>query len=307
MGENTIRKRIEAAAKSKIGLGELGDAWRVAHIAVTCANSAALAHRPEYGGRVRGAIGQQLKQGASKSARNGQPCDWATPCALDILFASQGKITGGLEVPKPWALSLRQEGRDLVIRVALFGMAASWAGEVADALVRGLRAGISDGKRRVPLEVSNRMITMQSGPPVSLPEDQLLMMEFISPLSLRSGGRAHRNPASLLSSLGNRISGLARWHGHALDISPAELKGAASRVGARASWEDARETGPIQAHSSRHGHVKKLQGSYGRLLLPAPGSLLARLLELGLDAQVGGRTTQGFGACEIFVLPPFEA
>ena len=144
----------------------------------------------------------------------------------------------------------------------------------------------------MPLDVSDREIAMQAGPGLRLPADRPLLLAFYTPLSLRAGRQAHAEPASLIASLGNRIAGLARWHGYRLELDRGRLKGEAARIGALAGWEDARQTPPIHARSSRNGHVRTVQGTYGRLILPAPGETLARLLELGADAQAGGRTTQ---------------
>ncbi len=93
------------------------------------------------GGRIRGALGNALKEGASEGAIERQKCDWDAPCALDIFFNCQGKITSRLEVPKPWALNCFVDNGDLMVNVCIFGIAGDWAGEVADALVRGLKNG----------------------------------------------------------------------------------------------------------------------------------------------------------------------
>ncbi len=298
-----IDRFLKNAAKEEDGPGFAGiaEAWQVTRIVVTVADAADLAADPGTGGRIRGALGHRLADGASEPARKGEPCDWSEPCAFDLLFRCQGRLTGRLELPRPWALSVSAlPGTDrLAVELPLFGIAGHWAGEIADALVRALRGRIGE---RSALQVLERRINVQEG--VSLPPPgRPLMLDFLSPLMLRQGRGFHARPDALLKSAGNRISGLARWHGRRLVPDVEAFLADIERLNEGAVWEDLSRAKGWSSHSSRQQQAKPMAGFLGRLLLPPPTKETAALLALAETAQAGSHSTQGLGRFRLTALP----
>lgn len=118
----------------------------MARVQVVCPGHGRLADHLGIPARVRGAWGRALARGASPEALAGGPCLWPAPCAYDLFFNTHDHLTARLALPKPYVLRLERVGRDLCVTLTLFGIAADWAGEAADALVRALRGGLDMGQ-----------------------------------------------------------------------------------------------------------------------------------------------------------------
>ncbi len=298
MLSDMIRTFLERAATTVGSVDELAARWQVTRIELSVVGGARLATDRAFGGRVRGALGHRLREGASAAARDGKACDWQAPCAYDVLFNTHGNITPRLEIPKPWALAVGGSGDDLAVSLYLFGIAGNWAGDVADALVRALCGGIG-GHR---LKVADRAVEVQRG--VAVPDPaRAVMLEFRTPLMLRQGREFHAKPDSLLKSIGNRISGLARWHGMALVPDRPGFLADVTRLSAGAVWEELARLPDWTSHSARQGRGKSMGGYLGRLLLPAPGQEVANLLAAGETAQAGSHSTHGLGRFRLYSLP----
>jgi hypothetical protein len=269
----------------------------MARVEVHCAGAAGLVQNPNAPGKIRGAWGRALAGAASTEALGGGPCRWSAPCAYDVFFNNQGRLTARLEIPKPYLITLDAVGDDLRVVLTIFGMAADWAGEAADGLVRALRAGLDSGGKRRPFTVANREIGMAGGIPTA-PLAAGASLRFRSPVALREGSRAHVEPAAMITSLANRVSGLARWHGVRLEIDAAALKAEAQRLGQAAEWVEA---APVAwrrgsaAQQRQHGMV----GLVGEMHLPPPSASVAALLSIGAVAHIGSRTTFGMGRYDL--------
>ena len=289
-----IRAFLAHGADHQASIEATAAAWRMARITVRCVGEGGLADHPAVGARVRGAWGRALSEGASAEALEGGPCPWPAPCAYDLFFNAQGHLTARLELPKPFVLSLEAEGRDLVVTLTLFGIAADWAGEAADALVRALRGGLDMGSdRRLALNLIRREVAVSEGLPLPEP-DQDIVLEFRTPLVLRQDQAAHADPASLITSLANRVSGLARWHGLCLDVPGPSLAVEAARLAAGARWHDPARQSWVRG-SKVQGRRMLVQGVSGRLTLPPAGKLVSALLAMGEHCHAGGRATSGMG------------
>ncbi len=295
---------LQQASQTPIALPALCETFETTSVDIHCSGAAQLAANPAIGGRVRGALGKQLELSASPGALAGTGCDWRAPCALDLLFVTHGHLTAGMEIPRPWALAILPRGDDLLVSLRLFGLAGNWAGEIADALVRALRQGLRRlTPRETGLRIIDRQIISQRGVAGVCPPGHSLMLETLTPLSLRHDRHTHADPGALVKSLGNRASGLARWHGVALALDSAALVAEAEALRKQALWEQSSRAGPWLGRSSRHPDTKKLDGISGRLLLPPPGPVARALLEIGTLVQAGGRTTHGMGRYALSVLP----
>jgi hypothetical protein len=101
-----------------------------------------------------------------------------------------------------------------------------------------VRGGLSDGQRgRHKLAVLERGLSTYALA-AQLPESPSpVMLEFKTPLMLRQGNETHHHPASLLKSMANRVSGLARWHGAALQLDGQSLAAEAEALAQTAQWE----------------------------------------------------------------------
>lgn len=271
-------------------------------VLLLCPGAATVAGNPNLPAKIRGAWGRRLAEGASDGALAGGPCNWPAPCAYDLFFNAQGRATSRLEIPKPFVLALDVAGHDLVVSLTLFGVAGDWAGEAADALVRALREGLDGGPERRALAVTSREIVAAQGlDAADLSAGALL--RFLSPVALRQGKRLHVEPASLLKSIANRISGLALWQGSALAIDPGALKAETEALGEAAEWSF--DSLPDWRRSSKAQNRRfAMRGALGELLLSPPSRSLAVLLRLGAEVHAGSHAALGMGRYQLLALQP---
>ncbi|WP_417847048.1 CRISPR system precrRNA processing endoribonuclease RAMP protein Cas6 [Thalassospira povalilytica] len=292
---SVVRGYVQGAQENRCVIEDIAAVWRMARIVLRCPNAAGLVQDPNTTAKIRGAWGRKLAEGASEEALAKRPCPWPAPCAYDLFFNTHGTLGGRMEIPKPFVLALDADGDDLVVGMTLFGIAADWAGEAADALVRALRHGLDQaGNKRHHLVVSHRDVEQSNGVPVPADMPGGARLVFISPVALRSGEELHVRPASLIKSLGNRVDGFARWHGMALDLDPHDFSRAAEDVGAYAQWEIQRV--PVW----RRGSVAQnrqigMAGVLGTLTLPPLPAFIAILVALGACTHAGSRAALGMG------------
>jgi hypothetical protein len=246
-------------------------------------------------GKVRGAWGDVLKDSASPRALAGEPCPWRPPCGLDVFFRAQGRLAGGLEIPKPFVIRVTYvpDKKLVVIELALFGL----AGEYAPAAVQSLAAALQHRLRwargqRAGCRVE--MLTLRQAGAVSpLEGEYKACLRFITPLSQRSGRESIVNPASLVTGLGGRLSGLARWHGVELAADFAAIKGIAQGL----QWEAQERDAPRWFRQSQRQGARgiPMSGFLGDIRLRGDLLALAPLLALGQRCHAGGRTSLGMG------------
>lgn len=292
-----LRAFLAAAPFGETDLPGLLDAWRVTRVRARCTGAGALAGNRNGANKIRGAWGRALAEGASVGAVERRECDWSAPCAYDLFFNPMGKLAARLDIPKPWVIALLPDGDDLIVELSLFGIAGDWAGEAADGLVRGLRRGLDGPNGARPFDVAERAIETAEGLPMAaLPLGARLA--FRTPLELRSGDDAHLRPASVIKSLANRVSGLARWHGLRLTLDPAALSAEAEMAGAAARWDEAAPT-PWRRGSKAQARRIPLAGRGGVLSLPITPPTITALLTFGAVAHAGGRVTLGLGRYDL--------
>lgn len=214
-GRGGLSQRLLQPART-VALTELPAEWFHSIVEVRCRGAAAWGADAQAAGKLRGTWGGQLKASASREAVAGEPCPWQPACAFDVFFRTQGWMTPGLEIPKPYALALLRDGQDLIVRLTLFGFASDWTEEATDALVRACRA--------VPgrLEVIDRRYWSEEALAEAAASESLVLA-FETPLEIRHKEGARADAAgssftlkSLVATLANRVSGLARWQDAAL-------------------------------------------------------------------------------------------
>lgn len=278
----------------RVPLADLPDRWFRQRVELLVAGHAAAVDDPALTGRLRGAWGRALMAGASAEALAGGPCPWDPPCALDPLFRDQGAITARLSVPKPYVLSARAYGADLLVALTLFGFACDWVEAAADALVAGLRHGAPPplGRPAVPL---GRRIVTEEAVPVPDADAGPAVLVFHTPVAFRSGAELTApNPRTLISGLGNRVSGLARWLDTGVEADWRALAEHADTLHADVSG--LRLAAWSRRSARQEGRAIPLGGWHGRMILSGDLDPVLPLLALGATCHAGSHAALGLGA-----------
>lgn len=275
-----------------VTLDRLAQRWFHHQIRVFCRRPKGLDLGPALPGRLRGGWGRQLMAGASAEALAGHPCHWQPPCAFDVLFRSRPNL-GGLEMPKPYVLTAEAMGEDIAVTLTLFGFATDWCDSAAEALVRALRQGITTGDGRcLPLEPIERAIA--AGEAVAVPEGaRRVVLRFATPLQLRRGEAMIAEGPALMSSLANRVSGLARWQDARADADWRGLKAAAAEL--RYDLSGLRPVVWQRKSSRQPGRALPMAGLTGAVTIEGALDPFLPLLALGETAHVGSHAAIGLG------------
>lgn len=206
-------------------------------------------------------------------------------------------LTKAMEVPKPMLIALTPAGGRLEVEIGLVGFASECLEETAAALVRAWRQRIPDvaGSR-----VVERLIWSSTG--VAVPEAEAVILEFTSPLEIRfkGDGPASAEAAlwSLFSSLGNRVSGLARWQDALIEADWPDLKARASglRLTCLATTSES-----WQRRSFRQDRRIPMQGDRPVLRLAGDLGPFLPWLALGTLTYVGSHAALGMGRYRLLV------
>lgn len=175
---------------------------------------AAFAADPGLPGRIRGALGERLKLSASEAAIAGQPCPWQPPCAFEVLWRKQGRMSAGLDHASPWVIGLDPVAGDLEVTLTLFGFANEFMAAASEAMTAALLGDVdwrgATGLFVPRLSILERQIgeaaAIEAPPPLDT-----LRLAMLSPLAL-TGADPRERPGSLVSGLARRLETLARWH-----------------------------------------------------------------------------------------------
>lgn len=291
---------------------ELSARWFQQTIEIRLPGLAAQAADPSLPGRIRGAWGRELMRAASAEALAGRPCPWSPPCALDVLFREQGRAAAGLPLPRPVTIAARAQGPDLAVQLSLIGFACDWIPAAGEALVAGLRHGdpLRLADRRAGSDRQGGAEGDAPGPAIDRrslltreeiavpPAPAMAELAFFSPLCLRRDGTpAFDGPRMLVSSLGNRLAGLARWHDARLE---ADWRGLAEAADALQC--DAAGLYPVRwlRRSDRQGgRAIPMTGLAGTLVLAGDLAPIAPLLVLGSLTHAGSHAGLGLGGYEL--------
>ena len=208
------------APDRQLGPDALVREWRWQKITVKLEGLARFASAKNLLSKVRGSWGQALMVGASDAALSGAACDWDPPCALDVFFGPKPHITIGKvhnALPKPYVLSVKPSGHDIVIQLSIFGFACEWAQIAGQCLVDAVRKRLDwhvlDKKLFLPaerkiLQYKNLEVTGIAVP--DTPDE--VAIRFITPMDIERGDIAD-DPQTFFYRLTRRIEGMARWQG----------------------------------------------------------------------------------------------
>lgn len=245
-------------------------------------------------GKIRGCLGIALREVGSAAIRSDRDCTWSPPCAYHVLWRKAGEVRRGFPMPAPFVVETESKGRDLQISVLLFGRAADYLGEVCDALIRGLRRGLT-GYSAGKLEIIDRALNETIGV-IGQPVSTYASLCFVTPFLIRNGEERHVTPASFLRGLIDRVDGIAALHGVKLDCDFPALKMAASEI--EGAWEGA-DTVDWQRYSSPQNRRIPMQGVVGRLHLRGRLLEFSEFLAIGAVVHAGSRTSWGQGRYRI--------
>lgn len=291
------------AADVIVPLEELALHWRVSEVIVRCRRPKGFDDGWTFTGRVRGAFGYALIDGAQARLRSLR----ALPAAYRLLFSLPPPApvsTGPFYVPptRPFVLFATGAGTELTVTLRLYGYAAAWLLESRAALVAALRGGVTvapGARARARLEVLGAE-TRQVPRPDAAVDPREAMIVFDSPACFARGAAQAVGLETLLGSLFGRLAGVAAWHGIALDADHEALADAAERVRLDASrlrpaaWE--------RIAVAQGGRRIPMVGVLGSLWLSGPLGPLAPALALAPTAHLGSHTAFGMGRCQVVLL-----
>lgn len=272
--------------------------WRQTDIRAVCRRPREFDGGPTLGGRIRGALGHALAAVAAAPPASAarRRALWGWPSAFAALFAAEW---GSGRTP-PYAIAAEEMKNSIHIRIALFGFAAMWAPEVKTALVQAMSAGIAiapEAPVRTPLTVESLEVQTPTLSPVLPTRDALLLLHGL--LQIRSDQSLTYSAQAFVDSLCNRMVALARWQDLALTIDDTS----AMATNLTLSFEPPRPYGWTRRSSAQPGREIPMIGTRGRLTLSGQLEPLMPFLRIGEVAQIGGRTTTGYGYYELISLP----
>jgi hypothetical protein len=317
MTGHALRQRLTQPAH-EVSIEALAAAWFQTDITLTLGPSAlpVWAGDPGIADRVRGALGRALMEGASAQALAEQPCTWDPPCSHDVLWNGKGSVRAGVDIPKPFRLSVWPSAdAALCVTLSLFGVASDWAEPAAEALVRAFRGGLSlDGGPRRGWEVVNRTIAAAPPlPPSPFPASSVtsreagVVLAFHTPFAPRRGDQQALDPLALLTGLSRRAEGMARWHDAHLQVQGQALADAAAALSADTTM--LRSCPRLRPPNRGRAVGIPLDGQIGPYALTGPDDALAQvwpLLTLGTAFGAGSRTSLGYGGYHLSALTAIE-
>jgi hypothetical protein len=282
----------------RLTLQALMDEWVSAKISARIPGCAALAHDCDLLRRIRGALGSILMESASSDAREGRPCPWQPPCALDILFREQARI-GSFGIPKPYVLSAERKDQDLVVTMTIFGFALDWASVASHALAAALQSKLDWTGQRSDIfiprgKIENLSVRSINGVRYARPRPQA-ELEFLTPLNAE-GENVLERPELILSRLARRIVGLARWY-------DAEIEDDWEKISS--AWQNAaydvrslRQLTLMRRSGSQDAYFMT-PGIHGALLIDDFAPALWPLLAIGAEIHAGKGASAGLGKFRI--------
>jgi hypothetical protein len=273
--------------------------WRLSGMAV-------IANDPGLIGRIRGSFGDLLLAGGSRDVAEGRPCPWNPPCAAEVLWRKQGRMTKGTDLPSPWLIAIDPRRGDLDVSLTLFGFACDYAAAAAEAMTIALTTRVnwagSSGLFLPSPRVLGRRMEIREGLDLAPPQMTAVLLDFLTPATLTKGSPLD-DPAPLFSTLPLRLAGLARWHG--LDLALDGLP----HVGTlfeqlELGWSDASDVAWTRG-SKRQDREIPMRGIVGRLVLAGETAALRSLwplLAFGRIAHVGADVAFGCGRFDLRVV-----
>lgn len=294
-----IRTRL-LSPERVVTVAELAEHWFFENITLTIEGYGKLVADRRLPGRLRGAFGKALMAGASEDALAGKPCSFDPPSAFEALFRKQGRMTQGLDFPSPWVIGVAAHGGDLKVTLSLFGFAVEWTLAAAEAFMRVARELVDwKGKNTFFLPKQKKIDRVcQNFVGVSYPATpEGVELQFVSPL-VQSTNAPTERPASLITGLGERLSGLARWHDVSLDDRVYWQTVRSVSQNLRYEFED-NEDDTWNRHSFPQKRTIPMKGMLCRLQIVGDLTQIAPILALGETCHMGADVAFGCGRYKI--------
>ncbi len=256
-----------------------------------------LAGAASFQGRAAGAHLRRsflgaLGAGASGDARQGRPCPWEPPCALDVFRREQMRGDRGDGLPKPYVIFTERDAGDLLVSLRVFGRANIWFAAAIEGVCAGMRDILPWQKaaRMAAPAITDRRISRSVGIGPAPARGTSLTIEFLSPVDV-SGVRGPLG-RSLVSRMLRRASGMARWHG--LALAPDTTR----RLTACLDALDFNESGLVAGRylsPNRHAQKRAHETREGLLRIHGDLSPLLPLLAIAERCHVGRAAVEGLG------------
>lgn len=251
--------------------------------------------------RVRGAVGDALKDGACEAVQREEACQCSTVCAADLFFAEKPKVRTGSfagEITKPFVLFAEPaRALDLLVVLRVFGFAQERANEIRLAFGDALRNRVNwsrfdTGHRFVPKRPEVARITLRRGQLVQRPMPLSVGLSFLSPTAA-DRGNPFRKPHRILERLIRRTILIARWYDCGLDLGSEALSG--GWTGVNFATELNEDRGSIARFSNRTG--RQWHHATVKCNATISGNLTAfwPFLQIGEVTHVGRGATIGLG------------
>jgi hypothetical protein len=291
--ESPIAARLLNPSRT-VDFDELASEWFHQVIRVEMPGFAPLAKHPRLLSKVRGAVGEALKSGASAQAIAGHPCPWTPPCALDVFFREQARA-GKNGLPKPYVLAANCRGQTLLIELTVFGFACEWVQGLAERLAEAVRKKIAWGRLSNGLsiprpEIERLQILTFAGVEVpSAPES--VTMAWQTPMDA-TGTNPLDEPDTIIQRLARRVSGLARWQDTDVSFNVSEL---ADQWRALTYDTSGLEPDKTFRGSARQGQWLDNPAVRGELGIDGDLAPLWSLLNIGETCHVGRGAVSGLG------------
>ena len=303
--ENDINRRL-IEPRDAIGIEALMDRWSVDVVEATVAGCGALNAAPNLLNKVRGAFGEALLAGASERVRARMPCDWRPVCAAEVFFGRKPSITLGdhaSEIPKPFVLSCRRAGQDLIVRMTMFGFARDWGQAAALAFVDALRNRVRwfrlarDLSVFVPRRIEIRglrSVTDVRAQVIEVPT--ALRLDFRAPVDAERGS-VRDDPRTIFRRLIRRVALLARWYDAALNFSARHLDEVLSDF--EIEFVDSDDYRLKTSHRRRGHHMMNAVIDVPAIRLSGDLGELWPYLLIGATAHVGRGAAVGLGQFDV--------
>jgi hypothetical protein len=204
------------------GIADLLAAFQAVRLTAIVSGVGIAAAHPGLLPKLRGALGNALLTGACEGSRLGS-CRCRPACTAAVLFAAKPRmLVDGVaqEGSKPFVISAARHGaRDLALSVTLFGIAASWAEAVRQALGQAAVTGLpwallgKDLKLSLPAK-EPALISMSKAvepPQGAMPVSEIASLEFVTGLELNNRADEALTSVDILRRLTARASLIAPW------------------------------------------------------------------------------------------------
>ena len=277
-----------------VGLEDLASRWFHQVVIVEVSRPRRMDALPDVLTRLRGALGNVLLPLASNEARDGKPCAYDPPSALDVFFREQLRIAGRHGIPKPFVLAMDAGQRTLVIRLTIFGFACDWTLTMRDALLAAI-ALVEWTKDARPLAAETltvRSCKIITAPGIDVPPSpDAVDLVFETPVDA-SASDLLLFPSTVVARLARRIDGLSRWMDLSLDVFWDEAVLIWETLDY--SWSDV-EKGTSTRGSRRQQRGYEYPVISGRLRIAGNLAPLWPMLLIGQTSHAGRGATAGLG------------